>query len=100
MVLYAVTRRGQRSTRARSERWFLPRSEAWSDEALLADIDATALLLEDAAQRNLKHWPVLGESVWANDFSAEDRSTCAGEANSLQGWRVVQAAWIGQQQVP
>ena len=83
-----------------SERWSLHRSGAWSDEALLADIDATALLLEDAAQRNFERWPVLGEYVWPNDFGAEDRSTYAEEVDYLKDWLVDRAAWMDQQLVP
>lgn len=83
-----------------SERWLLHRSGAWSDEVLLADIDATALLLEDAAARNFERWPVLGEYVWPNDFGAEDRSTYAEEVDYLKDWIVARAAWLDQQLVP
>ena len=72
----------------------------WSDEALLADSDATALLLEDAAERNFERWPVLGEYVWPNDFGAEDRSTYAEEVDDLRDWLTDRAAWIDQQLAP
>ena len=51
----------------------------------LAEIDVTALLLQDAAGRTFLRWPVLGEYVWPNDFGAEDRTTYAEEVDDLKG---------------
>lgn len=80
-----------------SERWLQHRSDAWSDAALIADIDATAMLLEEAAARNFERWPVLGEYVWPNDFGAVERTSYAEEVDYLKTWLLARAAWIDQE---
>ena len=81
----------------REERWRLHRQGAWSDEALLADIDANAALLGPAAGRNFERWDVLGEYVWPNDSGAEDRESYEAEVAYLKDWLVLRTAWLDAQ---
>ena len=80
-----------------AERWTQHRSGAWSDDALMADIDATAELLSEAQARNFDRWPVLGEYVWPNDHGFEDRHTYEEEVAYLKEWLLDRTAWLDTQ---
>jgi len=80
-----------------SERWAAHRQGPWSDEALLADIDKTAGLLQPAQVRNFERWPILGESIWPNDEGAEDRHSYEEEVDYLKRWLTERTAWLDVQ---
>ena len=80
-----------------SNRWTQHRKGPWSDESLLADIDATAKLLNEAQARNFERWPVLGEYVWPNDFGFEERESYEDEIAYLKEWIVARSAWLDSQ---
>ena len=80
-----------------STRWSEHRSSVWSDEALLADIDATALLLNESQAHNFNRWPVLGEYIWPNDSGAVDRDSYAQEVEYLKTWLAERTAWLDTQ---
>ena len=63
----------------------------------MADIDATAQLLEAAQRRNFERWPVLGEYVWPNDHGFEERNTYSDEITYLKEWIVQRVAWLDTQ---
>jgi hypothetical protein len=80
-----------------STRWSEHRADVWSDETLLADIDATALLLDESQAHNFNRWPVLGEYIWPNDSGATDRQSYAEEVEYLKIWLTERAAWLDSQ---
>ena len=79
------------------ERWTAHREGPWSDASLVADIDTTAALLEEAQERNFERWPVLGDQVWPNDVDATERETYAEEVAYLKSWLTSRAAWLDTQ---
>ncbi len=83
-----------------SERWSLHRADALSDAAMMADIDATASLLDEAQVRNFARWPVLGERIWPNAGDAHDRQTFAEEVAYLKDWITDRSAWLDSQWLP
>ena len=83
-----------------SDRWSEHRAGPWSDEALMADIDATALLLNESQEHNFGRWDVLGEYIWPNDEGAVDRETYAEEVEYLKNWLLERTAWLDAQWRP
>jgi hypothetical protein len=80
-----------------SARWSEHRAGPWSDSSLMADIDATALMLSDAQEHNFARWPVIGEYIWPNDEGAVDRETHADEVDYLKTWLIERTAWLDSQ---
>ena len=75
-------------------RWAGLREGPLATDSLLAEIDATAALLDEAQGRNFERWPVLGEYVWPNAPGWEDRDTYAAEVEYLKGWLRERMAWL------
>ena len=80
-----------------SQRWNEHRAGPWSNEQLIADIDETVELLQEAQVRNFYRWPVLGEYIWPNDFGAEERSSYEEEIEYLKEWLLDRTAWLDQE---
>lgn len=79
----------------RAERWRLHRADVWSDEALNARVDELAAELgTDPVARNFERWEGLGEVIWPNPESAEDRETHEEEVEYLRDWLLARAAWM------
>ena len=78
-------------------RWTQHRNGAWANSTLVADIDQTALLLQDAQSRNFERWPVLGEQIWPNDTDALERSTYDEEIAAFKAWLLSRVAWLDSQ---
>jgi hypothetical protein len=79
-------------------RWAELRAGLLATDHLLADIDATASLLEEAQQRNFARWPILGREIeelpHINPPGAGARTTYASEVEYLRSWLVERLAWI------
>ncbi len=81
-------------------RWEEVRGDELATDRLLADIAATAALLDEAQARNFERWPILGESIdelphlnypgWAG------RPTYADEVEYLEDWLVPRLSWIDE----
>jgi hypothetical protein len=78
-------------------RWRELRTDVLSTERLMADIDAAAALLTDAAARNFERWPILGEYVWPNADGFEERTTYASEIAYLKDWLTQRLLWMDSQ---
>ncbi|OZC02256.1 CotH kinase family protein [Rubricoccus marinus] len=72
-------------------RWESLRAGPFQTDALLAFIDSTAAVLDEAQARNFRRWPVIGRRVWPNDFVGE---TYQEEVDYLKGWLSQRLAWL------
>jgi len=81
------------------DRWHELRLGPLSDASILADIETTATILEAAAARNFKRWPVLGQYVWANPPGWNGRTTYRSEVEWMKQWLLDRAAWLDSQLV-
>ena len=82
------------------DRWALHRMEAFDSDLLSQDIDETAALLAEAAERNFERWPILGTYVWGNAPGWETRRTYQSEVDWIKDWWLPQRlAWIDDQQL-
>lgn len=79
---------------AYAARWTELRRGPLSTETMLADIDAAAALLQEAAGRNFVRWPVLGEQIWPNPDGWAERDTFALQIDALKAWVTARAAWM------
>jgi len=75
------------------ERWGSLRGNAFSDSAVLAQIDAYTKVLDDAdiINQNFRIWPVLGEFVWPNNFVG---NTYGEEVSYLKSWLEDRLTWL------
>ena len=80
-----------------SQRWTEHRAGPWSDEKLMADIDTTVALLQEAQERNFERWPVLGDQIWPNDEEAHTRKTYEAEIEYLKTWLNARIQWLDSQ---
>ncbi len=80
----------------RRERWAEVRAGPLSTDALLADVDAMAAGIGEAADTNFERWPILGRYVWPNDEGATDRHTWDEEIAYLGEWLVGRAQWMDE----
>lgn len=80
------------------DRWTAVRADVLATDRLVADVDATAALLEEAQQRNFARWPILGEVIeelpHLNPAGYDERDTYAKEVDYLRGWLVERLEWI------
>jgi len=77
-----------------ADRWFELRENLLSTDQLLQDIDDTASLLDEAADRNFDRWHILGSYVWPNWFIA---GTYNEEINWMSGWLEQRLDWMDSQ---
>ena len=78
-------------------RWREWRSDLFTTEKMLADIDEVAALLEEAQQRNFERWPILGKRVQpgqVNPRGYQDRDTYEKEVNWMREWITDRLAWL------
>ncbi|MHC4608495.1 MAG: CotH kinase family protein [Planctomycetota bacterium] len=74
-----------------AKRWAGLRRGPLRTEALLADIDRTAALLDEARKRNFTRWMVLGREVWPNRRVFD---TYEEEVAYLKDWLAKRLAWM------
>jgi len=82
------------------DRWRQVRAGPWTDSALLAFIDSTAALLQEAQARNFAKWPILGCSIWRSTPGAEERRSFALEVEYLKAFLVDRLEWMDRQLSP
>ncbi len=75
-------------------RWNIFRKSILHSDTVLTYIDNTALLLDDAQQRNFERWPILGEYIWPNYFIGD---TYEEEVGFLKTWLLGRIAWMDEQ---
>ena len=80
-----------------AERWRELRAGALATDALLADIDEAAALLQRPAARNFERWPILGRYVWPNDDGHGRRGSYDEEVDYLRQWLLARLAWMDAQ---
>jgi hypothetical protein len=82
------------------DRWRELRAGPLTTERLLADIDETATLLDEAQARNYERWPVLGTSVWITSGSPreapgwDERDSWEKEVAWMRDWLEARLEWI------
>ncbi|MEE2888685.1 MAG: CotH kinase family protein, partial [Planctomycetota bacterium] len=76
------------------------RKNEFSNERITTYISDLAIYLEEAARRNFKRWPILGESVWPEPRGTRDRTTYRSEVEFLHKWLIRRLEWIDSQFVP
>jgi hypothetical protein len=81
------------------DRWALYRQDAFDSQRLLNDIDQTAALLAEAAERNFDRWKTLGTCVWGNGAGCETRLTYQSEVDWMRAWVDTRLAWIDGKQL-
>jgi len=74
-----------------ADRWFGLRKDVLATHQLLADIDDTAALLNEAQVRNFDRWRILGIYVWPNWFIAQ---TYKEEIDWMKGWLEDRLTWM------
>jgi len=77
-----------------ADRWFELRRGPFSNARILADIDGTAALLEEAQQRNFQRWLILGVYVWPNYYVGP---TYASEVAWMRQFLLDRLGWIDSQ---
>ena len=78
-------------------RWATLREGAMSDEALIATIEALALQVAEAEERDHDKWGNLGTYVWPNNYVGE---TWDDELDYMEAWVLERAAWLDTELVP
>jgi hypothetical protein len=76
------------------DRWHEVRETVFATEAMLADVDAAADLLAEAAGRNFDRWRILGQYVWPNWYVAR---TWADELGFMKNWLSDRLTWMDTQ---
>jgi len=75
-------------------RWNVFRKTVLQNDSILNYIENTALLLDDAQQRNFERWPILGEYIWPNYFIGD---TYEEEVGFLASWTEDRISWMDEQ---
>ncbi len=79
-------------------RWWELRNHLLSTDKLLADIDETASLLEEAQARNFERWPILGEYIdeleHVNWPGWDDRDSYDAEVDWMKDWLETRLDWL------
>jgi hypothetical protein len=73
------------------DRWTQLRRTELTTDNLLADVDSTVALLDEAQVRNYQKWPILGTYVWPNQFIG---NTYQEEIDFMSGWLQARLAWM------
>jgi hypothetical protein len=77
-----------------ADRWYELRRDTFQTARLLADIDATAALLNESQARNYVRWPILGTYVWPNWYIG---ATYNDEIVWMKQWLADRLTWIDSQ---
>jgi len=72
-------------------RWDSLRQTVLTTEKLIQYIDSTALVLEEAQERNFNRWNVLGRYIWPNSFVGD---TYEEELDFMKDWLVDRLNWM------
>ncbi|MEL7535089.1 MAG: CotH kinase family protein, partial [Bacteroidota bacterium] len=72
-------------------RWFALREDEFSEEKVLARVDAMVAEIGPAAQRNFVQWGVMGEYVWPNSFIG---TSYQQEIDFLKNWLRARLRWM------
>ena len=82
-------------------RWGELREGQLATSTLLADIDTTAALLEEAQARNFERWPILGEYIdelpHVNWPGWEDRDSYEAEVDWMKAWLEARLDWLDEE---
>lgn len=78
------------------EKWETYRQNELSDENIFGTIDSLTQLMtaNQAAERNFRRWPILGEHIWPNNFVG---STYQSEVDYLRDWTERRLSWLDRQ---
>jgi hypothetical protein len=79
------------------DRWTELREGVLATERMMSDIDESAELLAEAAERNFERWPVLGTYIWPNPEGYEERTSYASEVDWMKEWIQERMAWLDDQ---
>jgi CotH protein/chitobiase/beta-hexosaminidase-like protein/lamin tail-like protein len=82
------------------DRWGELREGILSTSKIHQDIDDTASILAESADRNFDRWNILGSYVWPNADGYTSRTTYQSEVDYLKDWVEDRAAWIDSQFLP
>jgi hypothetical protein len=74
-------------------RWQTLRSGPYRTETILAFIDSTASVLEEAQSRNFQRFPILSQYIWPNAYVGGSYSN---EIEYLKDWIVARLNWLDQ----
>ena len=74
-----------------SRRWHTLRNSIFDVNSLLNYIDSTAVVIDEALNRNFVRWPILGTYVWPNFYFGQ---TYAEDLNYLKIWLQARITWI------
>ncbi len=75
------------------DRWYKERTQALSDQKILAIVDSLAALLDDAQERNFMRWDILGRKVWPNYYVGDDYEE---EIDYLKLWISYRLQWLDE----
>ncbi|MCB0642640.1 MAG: CotH kinase family protein [Phaeodactylibacter sp.] len=74
-------------------RWQELRQGSLQTDSLLAFVDNTAALIEEARIRNFDRWPILGTYVWPNSFVGQ---TYDQDFNFFRNWLIERLEWMDE----
>jgi len=74
-----------------AKRWHIIRNSTFAVNSLLNYLDSTAVVVDEAMNRNFTRWPILGTYVWPNFYVGQ---TYADELNYLKIWLQARITWI------
>jgi len=78
-----------------ADRWRALRKDTLATANIMATIDKTARLLDEAQARNFQKWSILGRYVWPNPRPFP--RSYKGEVRRLKSFLAVRAKWIDGQ---
>jgi hypothetical protein len=74
-----------------SARWKTLRAGPFSNDSIIADLDANIKNMGEAVSRNFVRWPILGQYVWPNYFVG---TTYLEEVIYLKTWFTNRLSWL------
>jgi subtilisin-like proprotein convertase family protein len=73
-------------------RWEQLRLTVLQTDTLMDEIDAMALLLDEAKDRHFTKYPIMGTAVWANPSPVA--TSYAGEISNMKAWLQQRLVWL------
>ena len=67
------------------------RQGVWNTDSLMQRIDALALYLDEAQQRNFQRWNILNSYVWPNQYIG---GSFSAEIDYLKNWITTRITWM------
>ena len=72
-------------------KWLEMRQGVWNTDSLMQRIDALALYLDEAQQRNFQRWNILNSYVWPNQYIG---GSFSAEIDYLKNWITTRMTWM------